>query len=57
MAKANKVYARLGFEDVIVPLEEALDNNKKPVSEESFIVGYEDEDGNECHEDGEYLNS
>tara|TARA_R110002012_G_scaffold316846_1_gene532401 strand:- start:105 stop:278 length:174 start_codon:yes stop_codon:yes gene_type:complete len=57
MAKANKVYARVGFSDIVVPLEEALDNSKKLVSEESFIVGYEDEDGNECHENGEYLNN
>tara|TARA_R110002020_G_scaffold157720_8_gene340625 strand:- start:1836 stop:2009 length:174 start_codon:yes stop_codon:yes gene_type:complete len=57
MAKANKVYARIGFSDIVVPLEDALDNSKVLIGKESFIAGYEDEDGNECHADGEYLNN
>ena len=57
MTKASKVYARVGFSDIIVPLEEDLDNSKRLVGEDSFIAGYEDGNGNECSENGEYLNN
>lgn len=52
MRKTNKVFARLGFEDLIVPLE---DSEKIFSSTETYLVGYEDEAGEECEEDGEYL--
>lgn len=68
MAKANKVLQRIGFNDVILDseqlerLEKAMltifdENNKALFEIETFLVGYEDEDGIECHEDGEYLNN
>ena len=50
--KTNKVFARLGFEDLIVPLE---DSEKIFSSTETYLVGYEDEAGEECEEDGTYL--
>tara|TARA_R110000765_G_scaffold77939_1_gene153249 strand:- start:1180 stop:1398 length:219 start_codon:yes stop_codon:yes gene_type:complete len=52
MRKTNKVFARLGFEDLIVPLE---DSEKIFSSTETYLVGYEDEEGEECEEDGMYL--
>lgn len=52
MRKTNKVFARLGFEDIIVPLE---DSEKIFSSTETYLVGYEDKDGEECEEDGTYL--
>ena len=52
MALANtpKIYVRLGFSDLVVPI---LDRNK-PITEtpESYLIGYELEDGTECEEDG-----
>ena len=52
MRKTNKIFARLGFEDLIVPLE---DSEKIFSSTETYLVGDEDEAGEECEEDGEYL--
>ena len=52
---APKVFARLGFEDKVVTMDEW--SSDKPISNEcSYFVGFEDEDGNECEEDGTYLN-
>ena len=51
--KANKVFSRLGFEDIVVPIK---DSEKIFNSTETYLVGYEDEDGEECEEDGTYLN-
>lgn len=66
MAKANKVLVRLGFSDITLTEEQAdklpsyvtiTDEDGKYITEaEIYKVGFEDEDGNECHEDGEYLN-
>ena len=42
MKKAEKVFARLGFEDLIVPIK---DSEKIFSSTETYIVGYEDEHG------------
>lgn len=49
----KKIYARIGFSDIVVPIE---DQNKK-ITEvpDTFLVGYEDEDGNECDEEGNKL--
>jgi len=63
--KTNKIYARIGFEDIILPI-----TDMKAVIEEvspqyligieevplQYLIGYEDEDGEECEEDGTYLN-
>ena len=56
MRKTNKVFARLGFEDKVVTLEDANNNDIKITQDEVFLVGYEDEHGEECDEDGIYLN-
>lgn len=66
MAKANRVYTKVSIETVSLTQEQLdkllrtdntiYDEDNKPIVELSFnIVGYEDEDGNECHEDGEYI--
>ena len=54
MKKAKKIFIRIGFEDIIVPIEnaEAVIKETPP----QYCVGYEDEDGEECEEDGTYLN-
>jgi hypothetical protein len=52
--KANPIMVRIGFEDIVVPIEDS-----EAVIEEitpQYLVGYEDEDGEECEEDGTYLN-
>jgi hypothetical protein len=54
--KAEKVYARFGFSDKVVTLEDAENNDIRLTQDESFLVGYEDEEGEECEEDGTYLN-
>ena len=66
MAKANKVYTRLGLQDIVLTQEQAEklsgyhilydENGKEVVEFETYLIGYEDEDGNECEENGEYLN-
>ena len=63
MKKAEEIYARIGFEDIIVPITD-MEAPKpycspKAVIEEvppQYFVGYEDSDGEECEEDGTYLN-
>lgn len=51
--KANKVFVRIGFSDVILPIkdQEAVIEEVPP----QYLIGYEDEDGRECEEDGTYL--
>jgi len=67
--KAGKVFVRLGFSDVVITKEEnekfnghvdlisevECDDCPVMASTESYLIGYEDEDGNECDEDGNYL--
>lgn len=54
MKKATKVFIGLGVNDIIIPKEDAeKDINSKSIN--TFFVGYEDEDGEECEEDGTYL--
>ncbi len=54
LTKANIVLVRLGFSDVIVSKEDCENGEyEKP---DSYIVGYEDQNGEECSEDGTYLN-
>ena len=50
----KKVFARIGFADVTVPVEKAFD--PITVVPDQFFVCYEDEDGNECNEDGSSIN-
>ena len=53
--KANKVMVRLGFSDMVVTMKEAMDNTNEICNPDCFVVGYEDENGKECHSDGTYL--
>ena len=52
---AKKVMVRLGFSDMVVTMEQAMDNTNEICSPDSFVAGYEDENGRECHADGEYI--
>lgn len=54
--KAEKVYARFGFSDMVVSLEDANNNDIRITQDDCYLVGYEDEDGDECEEDGTYFN-
>jgi len=51
--KAEKVFVRLGFEDAVVPIKDVNAVIEVPTSQ--YLVGYEDENGIECEEDGTYL--
>tara|TARA_R100001463_G_scaffold23551_2_gene56397 strand:- start:14270 stop:14533 length:264 start_codon:yes stop_codon:yes gene_type:complete len=52
--RAQEVFARIGFEDKVVPLSVARDNSAVITTDECYLVGYEDQDGVECNEDGTY---
>lgn len=52
--KTNKIFVRLGFEDIIVTKEESESGEYNTPA--SYLIGYEDAEGNECEEDGTYLN-
>jgi len=52
MNKAKQIFKRIGFSDVVIP----IDADDNIVSTESYHIGYEDEEGNECEKDGTYLN-
>ncbi len=51
--KADPVLVRLSFEDVVVTKEQR-DSGKHEVGD-SYFVCYEDQDGRECDEDGNYI--
>jgi hypothetical protein len=54
MNKANKIYVRLGVEDIVIPIED-IEEDTNPKLINTYFIGYEDENGNECEEDGTYL--
>ena len=54
MTKADPVMVRLGFTDRTVTMKEAM-SGEDICSCISFVVGYEDEYGNECDAEGNYL--
>ncbi len=56
MRKAGKVFARFGFSDVVVSLEDSKNDDVRVIGEEPYLIGYEDENGEECTEEGVYLN-
>jgi len=56
MKKADEVMVRLGFSDMVVSMKVAMDNTNEICNPDSFVAGYEDENGEECHSDGTYLN-
>ena len=51
--KAEKVFARVGFKEKVVPLSSYY--LYTTTQNHSYLIGYEDEDGMECEEDGTYL--
>jgi hypothetical protein len=54
MRKTDKVFARIGFEDVTLPIAE-MESVIEEVSPQ-YLIGFEDEHGEECEKDGTYLN-
>ncbi len=52
--KAKEVYVRLGAEDLIITKED-FENDNDVTDPTYYFIGYEDENGNECDEDGTYL--
>ena len=54
MKKAKEIFVRIGFEDMIVPIKDSTYVKETPTPQ--YLVGYEDAEGNECEEDGTYLN-
>jgi hypothetical protein len=54
MRKTDKVFIRLGVEDIIIKKED-VEEDTKLEDVNTYFVGYEDEDGEECDEDGTYL--
>jgi hypothetical protein len=48
-----QVFARIGFSDVVVPIEQQDDPSIK--GEDSYLIGFELEDGTECDEEGNPL--
>ena len=54
LTKAEKIFARIGFEDAVVPIKDVDAVIEIPTSQ--YLVGYEDENAEECSEDGTYLN-
>jgi len=53
--KAKEVYVRLGVQDLIITKED-YENHNYGTDCTCYFLGYEDENGNECEEDGTYLN-
>lgn len=53
--QTDKVYVRFGFGDQVLTLRDALNPEIEICSCESFVAGYEDVNGRECHQNGEYL--
>jgi len=53
--KAKEVYVRLGVQDLIITKED-YKNHNYGTDCTCYFIGYEDENGNECEEDGTYLN-
>jgi len=53
--KATEVYVRLGAEDIVITKDE-YDNDKYGTDCTYYLIGFEDAEGNECEEDGTYIN-
>ena len=67
--KADEVFVRLGFSDVVITKEDnakfsgsvdlisEFQSDDCPIvaSTKSYLIGYEDSNGKECHSDGTYL--
>ena len=53
--KAKKIMVRFKFSDQVVSLEDAYNSEKEICSCDSYVVGYEDENGRECTKTGTYI--
>lgn len=53
--KAEKVFVRYGVADFIFPLEVVNAGETNFEDCQPYHIGYEDEEGRECDEDGVYL--
>lgn len=52
----GEIQVRMGIADFIYSKEE-YDNNAMPgIPEGAYFIGYEDDEGRECDEEGNYLN-
>ncbi len=52
----DKVFVRIGFEDTVITAEEWRSKASHPeVSSMPYFVGFEDQRGISCNEEGEYL--
>lgn len=51
--KAKEIFAIIGFADMVVPIEK---QDSSFTQDETYLIGYQDEEGNECDENGIYLN-
>ena len=55
MSKAKTILVRLGVPDIVCSNEDYVDGNVDFIPEDAYLIGYEDENGKECEEDGTYL--
>lgn len=53
--KTTEVFVRFGFGDQVYTMKQALSPDTEICSCDSFVTGYEDKNGRECHDTGEYL--
>jgi hypothetical protein len=51
----KQVFARIGFSDVVVPIEKESEPITLDNMPDQYVVGYELEDGTECDEEGNLL--
>ena len=55
MEKAKEVFVRLAAEDIVITKEE-YEKDSYGTDCTYYLIGFEDIDGNECDEEGNYLN-
>lgn len=53
--KTTNIHVRYGFNDQVMSLSDSMSGSKEICSCVSFVVGYEDEHGEECNNAGVYL--
>jgi len=52
MSEPKEIHVRLGVPDYIVTKAEYDDADANDIPDNAYFIGYEDEEGNECNEDG-----
>ncbi len=50
--KVEKIFIRFGVPDYVYSKEDYDNNDTADLPENSYIIGYENEDGEECTENG-----